>query len=167
MKAALTYRKGSIRDFAPLKELGVTSYQEFSEILTPDNWEKLKKGLSNDELLEDLIIKSTVFICEDGEKIVGVAYFVPSNNANEIFQPEWCYLRRVGVDPQYRGLGIARKLTQLSIEHARETKEKLFALHTSEFMHAARHVYESLGFKREKELNPIFGKTYWLYILNL
>lgn len=167
MNTALTYRKGSINDFAPLKELGIVSYKEFSHVLTPENWGKLYNGLSNDESLRDLIHKSTVFVCRDEGKIVGVAYFVPSGNPSDIFQTEWCYLRRVGVDPQYRGYGIARKLTQLCIEHARITNEKVFALHTSEFMDAARHIYENLGFMKEREINPIFGKRYWLYLLNL
>jgi len=34
-------------------------------------------------------------------------------------------------------------------------------------MDAARHIYEKMGFKRIKELQPIFGKRYWLYHLNL
>jgi GNAT superfamily N-acetyltransferase len=167
MNIPLTYRKASIKDFVGLKELGIASYLQFSQVLTEENWEKLYNGLSNDESLWELINKSTVFICETGEKITGVAYFVPSGNPSEIFQAEWCYLRRVGVDPQYRGFGIARNLTLLCIEHARETKEKVLKLHTSEFMDAARHIYESLGFKKEKELNLIFGKRYWLYTLNI
>jgi ribosomal protein S18 acetylase RimI-like enzyme len=34
-------------------------------------------------------------------------------------------------------------------------------------MDAARALYEALGFKRIKEIDPIFGKKYWLYQLEL
>jgi ribosomal protein S18 acetylase RimI-like enzyme len=73
----------------------------------------------------------------------------------------------VGVNPKYRGAGISKKLTQNCIEHATKNGEEVIALHTSEFMDAARYVYESLGFKKVKELDPIFGKQYWLYQLKL
>lgn len=40
-------------------------------------------------------------------------------------------------------------------------------LHTSEMMGAARHIYESLGFKKLREIEPRYGKKYWLYKLEL
>jgi len=64
-------------------------------------------------------------------------------------------------------MGIAKTLTKMCMDHARQTKEKIIALHTSEFMDAARHIYENLGFKELKEIDPIYGKRYWIYILNL
>jgi len=48
-----------------------------------------------------------------------------------------------------------------------ELKEKTIALHTSEFMDAARHIYEGLGFIMVKEIPPRYGKRYWLYRLDL
>jgi ribosomal protein S18 acetylase RimI-like enzyme len=71
------------------------------------------------------------------------------------------------VHPQFRGRGIAKELTAFCIKYAKETNEKTIALHTSEFMHAARHTYESLGFAKLKEIDPIFGKRYWLYTMQL
>jgi ribosomal protein S18 acetylase RimI-like enzyme len=34
-------------------------------------------------------------------------------------------------------------------------------------MNAARHIYEKIGFKIIKELEPRLGKKYWLYELTL
>ena len=73
----------------------------------------------------------------------------------------------VGVHPTYTGRGIARKLTGMCIDKARELNENVITLHTSEFMDAARHIYESLGFTVLKELAPRLGKKYWLYTLDL
>ncbi len=84
-----------------------------------------------------------------------------------MFKAEWSYIRLVGVDPDYRGKGIAKNLTEMCLEFAKKTKEKIIALHTSEFMDAARHIYESLGFKVLREIEPRLGKRYWLYTLEL
>jgi len=75
--------------------------------------------------------------------------------------------RNDGVNPRYGNQGIGKKLTQMCIDHAKKLNEKIIALHTSEFMHAARHIYASLGFTIVKEIEPIFGKKYWLYHLNI
>ncbi|MFT4680691.1 MAG: ribosomal protein S18 acetylase RimI-like enzyme [Granulosicoccus sp.] len=73
----------------------------------------------------------------------------------------------VEVNPIYRGNGIGRELTQMCIEFARKNNEQIIALHTSEFMDSARQLYETLGFKLTREIEPIFGMKYWLYQLKL
>ncbi|MDB5249085.1 MAG: hypothetical protein JWQ40_3479 [Segetibacter sp.] len=73
----------------------------------------------------------------------------------------------VGVHPGYTGQGIAKTLTQTCLEKAKDLNEKTIALHTSELMDAARHIYESPGFTILKEIPNRFGKRYWLYTLNI
>lgn len=67
----------------------------------------------------------------------------------------------------YTILQSEKKLMQLCEDHARQTGEKFIALHTSEFMEAARHIYESMGFVQIKELERRLGKMYWLYVKEL
>jgi len=55
----------------------------------------------------------------------------------------------------------------MCIDFAKSSDEKVIALHTFEYMNAARHIYESLGFNQTKELEPRYGKRYWLYQLEL
>jgi len=55
----------------------------------------------------------------------------------------------------------------MCIDFARSSDEKTVALHTSEYMNAARHIYESLGFRQIRELEPRYGKRYWIYKLEL
>jgi ribosomal protein S18 acetylase RimI-like enzyme len=167
MQPPVSYRKGSLADLEQLMELAEYSYGQFAEVLTEDNWKKMNTFLHNKEAFIQLIEKSAVFVCMNDKNIIGMAYLMPSGNPTPIYQSDWCYIRLVGVNPKYRGLGIAKKLTQLCIEYARETHEKMIALHTSEFMDSARHIYESIGFLKTKELEPIYGKKYWLYMMPL
>ena len=167
MVEKLNYRQGSIHDVNQIKELSIVSYSQYSEILTPENWKSLNKFLNDDKALLDLITKAESFLCTDNNIIVGMAYLIPSGNPTDIYQENWCYIRMVGVHPNYTGNGIGRKLTMLCIEKAKEMGEKTIALHTSEFMDAARHIYESIGFKILKEIPRRLGKIYWLYTLDL
>ena len=94
-----------------------------------------------------------------------MAFLVPKGNPTIIFQADWSYIRMVGVNPNFACKGIGKRLTQMCIDFAKNSNEAVIALHTSEFMNAARHIYESLGFKRSRELDSRYGKRYWLYKL--
>ena len=163
----LLYRAGAPDDLQQLKNLGVISYGQYASILTLDNREKLYLFLYNDKGWEDLVRVSEFFVCTNMDVIVGMAYLIPSGNPTDIYPEDWCYIRMVGVHPRYTGNGIAKKLTAMCIKKARELKEKTIGLHTSEFMDAARHIYESLGFTILKEIPPRYGKKYWLYKLDI
>jgi ribosomal protein S18 acetylase RimI-like enzyme len=163
----LVYREGSLADREQVKALGLLSYGQFSEILGEEGWTKMKNGISDDDRWIGLLRDSKSFICLANDKIVGMAFIVPSGNPWQVFEAGWSYIRMVGVDPEFRGKGIAKELTRRCIEHAKTSGEKIIALHTSEFMDTARHIYESLGFKVLREIDPLFGKRYWLYLLEL
>lgn len=160
------FKIGEINDFEQLKNLSILSYSEFAKDLDLEHWQKLNSFLHDEVALKELIAKSMVIVCETTE-IVGMAFLLGSGNATSIFSNDAAYIRMVGVHPAYRGNGIAKLLTQHCIEEARKNGESTLELHTSEFMEAARHIYERLGFKQVKELSPIFGKRYWLYELKL
>ena len=166
-KNNFTYRTASLSDKEQLKSLGIISYGQFYNVLTPENSKIFNDNLNNDDKLTELINLSTCYICEDQDVIVGMAHIIPNGNPSDIFKTEWSYIRMVGVNPKYQGQGIAKSLTQMCIDKAKQTKEKTIALHTSEFMCAARHIYESLGFKILQEIDPRLGKKYWLYTLDL
>lgn len=161
------FRLGTLKDQQQLKDLAISSYGQFEKVLTKDNWNTFHKNLQTEASYTKILSIATCFVCEVEGTIIGVAYIVPSGNPTDIFSADWSYIRMVGVHPKYRGHGISTKLTQLCIEHATKNGEKIIALHTSEFMNAARYIYEKLGFKQIKELEPLFGKRYWLYQLKL
>lgn len=163
----ITYREGTIQDKDKLKALGLTSYGQFKNELTADNWEKMNNYLSTESSYTELLNTSKCFICEVDKQIVGMAYLVSKGNPTDIFDKDWCYIRMVGVDPKYSGNGIGKRLTQMCIDFAKMNNEDVIALHTSEFMNTARHIYEKMGFKATKELAPRYGKKYWLYLLDI
>ncbi len=161
------FREASISDIDNLKQLVLDSYGQFENILSRDNWEKMYSFLNSEQSYLELLSKSTCFICEFEAKIVGMAYLISKGNPTEIFDKDWTYIRMVGVHPNFTGNGIGKKLTKMCIDFAKHQNETVIALHTSEFMDSARHIYENLGFQIAKELNLNYGKKYWLYILYL
>jgi len=163
----LNFREGNNEDKEQLKNLAIISYGQFQKILTEENWNKFYENLKADRSYTNILNIAKCFVCEIENEIIGVAYIIPSGNPTDIFETNWSYIRMVGVNPKYRANGISKKLIQNCIAFAIENGETIIALHTSEFMNAARHIYESLGFKKIRELDPLFGKKYWLYQLNL
>ena len=53
----------------------------------------------------------------------------------------------LGVAPEHRGRGIARRLMLASIETARMRGKRLLTLNTDPVMTAAQHLYVELGFE--------------------
>ncbi|AHM59113.1 putative GNAT family acetyltransferase [Flammeovirgaceae bacterium 311] len=164
----ITYRQGTIDDLCNLKKLALVSWGQFQPMLTIENWNKLNKSLMDDMTFIELLNSSICFVCTTGQgEIIGMTFLVPSGNPTDIYDKEWCYIRFVTVHPNFGGQGIGRKLTTLCIDAAKANGEKVVALHTSEFMSNAIHIYESLGFEVLKEIDRRLGKRYWLYKLDL
>lgn len=161
-----SYQKASQKDLKALQKLTLLAYGQFQNTITDENWEKWKSNFNDDNLYKELLEIATCFVCKFDDEIIGTAFMVPHGNPHKLFQIDWAYIRLVGVNPEFGGKGIGRKLTQMCIELARETNEKIIALHTSEFQNAARHIYESLGFKVHWEFES-FGKKYWVFTLDL
>jgi ribosomal protein S18 acetylase RimI-like enzyme len=167
MSNKFTYRQSSINELEQLHELAIISYNEFKDMLESHHFADMDNRIRNKEQFSELVAKAALFVCEHDGCIVGAAYLMPKGNPIFVFQPEWSVIRMVGVHPSYRGYGISKELTKQCIAFAKQTGEQTIALHTSEFMNAARHIYESLGFMQIREIEPLFGKRYWLYLLDL
>ena len=128
----MNYRKGNNSDLEQLRELGLKSWTQFKNELTDDNWKSLSETIGSHKSYSNLLKTSECIVCENETKeIVGMAFLVPNGNPDEIYDEKWCHLRFVSVNPNYRGNGIGKKLTELCIESAIEKKEKTMALHTS------------------------------------
>lgn len=163
----MIYRQGAVEDIDELQQLAALSYGVYKHVLSEEHWLKLEHFLNDRQKFEHLLQQSTCFVCVCQGKIVGMAFVILSGNPWDIFPANWAYIRMVGVNPDCQGKGIARRLTQKCIDFAKQNEESTIALHTSEFMDAARHVYEKLGFVQIREIEPRFGKRYWLYTLGL
>lgn len=161
-------RQGDLQDVKQIKELAISEWTQFKSELTPQNWEKLYHTLANDKTYIDLILQSDSFVYEnDRNEIIGFGFLVSSGNPTEIYNDQQSYIRFVTVSKKCSGQKIGQTITEKCIKKAKENGERFVALHTSEMMNAARHIYEKLGFKIIKELEPRLGKIYWLYELEL
>lgn len=167
MNKAGDYRRGNKDDLQQLKELGIASYSVHMHALEQEWQEQLFHSLSDEATYTNLLAISTPFVHVIERKIVGMAFYVPSGNPTDIYPADWSYIRFVGVYPEFHGKGIAKHLTRMCINEAKLSGEHTIGLHTSEFMHAARHIYESMGFRKIKEIPPRYGKAYWLYSLQI
>jgi ribosomal protein S18 acetylase RimI-like enzyme len=163
----LTFRSPVPEDKQRLQALGLTAYGQYKEMLTEENWKLMENILSDVNCYDPLLEHAKGFVCEHEDTIIGMAFLMPKGHPTSLFEREWSYIRLVGVDPLFSGHGIAKTLTGMCIDAAKESKEEFVALHTSEIMHAARHVYESFGFRKLKEIDRMFGLRYWIYMLQL
>ena len=164
----MRYRLGTEQDKEQLRALAVRAWSCYRQDLTPENWKKLYQSLASMKTYTQLLEESTCFVCTTEEdRIVGMAFLVPSGHPTDIYEAEWSYIRFVTVDPEYAGKGIGGQLTKRCVDHARQSGERIVALHTSEMMHAAQYLYENMGFTVVKEIPKRLGKRYWLYQLRL
>ena len=157
-------RNGNIRDLTSVKQLGQNTWKQFEKDLTHENWEKLHQTISDENLYKDLLRNAVSFVCENetGE-IIGMSFLVASGNPTEMYSEDQCYIRFVTVSDKYSGLKLGQKLTEACINFAKHSGEKKIALHTAEFMDKARYIYEKLGLEILKDIEPRYGKKYWLY----
>lgn len=162
-----TYRQADLNDLPSLKSVAVEAWSPYAEKFDPEFRSEFLADLSNDTLYTGLLKKSSCIVCESNSETVGIAFLIPGGNPTAIYESGWSYIRFVSVVPAYQGKGIGRELTKRCIDLARSNGERIVALHTSELMHKARHIYESLGFVVLKELPKRMGKRYWLYLLKL
>jgi ribosomal protein S18 acetylase RimI-like enzyme len=109
-----------------------------------------------------------LIVAESGGRIVGaVAYVGPGKPKPDFFAPEWPAIRMLVVDPQARGGGFGRRLTEACVERARADAAPLIALHTSPIQAVALAMYLRMGFRELRPIAPIFGVAYSVYLLPL
>ncbi len=162
-----SYRKADPGEWDKLRDLTLRAYGQHAQTLGQEGWLQMQKGLLQRETYTNLLSFATCFVCESEAALVGMVFLIPSGHPAFVFEKDWSYIRLLGVDPAHCGAGIGRRLTKMCVEEAQSKGERILALHTSEFQDAARHIYDSMGFRRMRELDPIYGKRYWLYLRRL
>ncbi|MFA6423992.1 MAG: GNAT family N-acetyltransferase [Candidatus Magasanikbacteria bacterium] len=95
------------------------------------------------------------WVAFDQDKLIGTAGLINYGSNNG-------YIKRMSVDPNYRGKGIAQSLLNVLLDFAKEYSYKKLYLATSENMIAAQKFYEKEGFNRIPKLPngfPTSGAT--------
>lgn len=102
----------------------------------------------------------------DGELAGTVTYYAPVHPDYDRVPDDWAVIRALGVDPGWRGHGIARLITRVCLERAVADGATTVGLHTAEEMLAARRLYEDLGFTVEHDF-PHLGRRFLVYALDV
>lgn len=161
------YRKATVPDIPDLMPLCIRSYAAHAGILGQEHWAAMEARLSQPAFYAEMMARATGFICTCDENPVGMVFFIPSGAPSEHFPEEWAHVRALGVAPEHNGNGIARMLMEHCIAEARNRGERTLALHTGAFMHAARKLYVSMGFRVDEDLVPIYDQPYTRFRLDL
>jgi ribosomal protein S18 acetylase RimI-like enzyme len=106
-----------------------------------------------------------IILAELNGKVIGaVVYVAPGRPKPSCFEVGWPIIRMLVVDPDSRGLGAGRVLTEECISRARRDGSAVIALHTSPFMTVALSMYLRMGFERLREGPAIFGAPSAVYL---
>jgi GNAT superfamily N-acetyltransferase len=131
-----------------ISKLALAVYKQYATIMKPPAWESLKGAVMNGLATTAPVER---IVAEQNGELVGSVMLFPAavsaygNLTGHASIPE---LRLLAVTPAARGHGIARALVEECIERTHKAGEKELGIHTSLSMHAAIHLYESMGFTR-------------------
>jgi ribosomal protein S18 acetylase RimI-like enzyme len=85
----------------------------------------------------------------------------------EPLAPDEAHLRMLGVSPEQRGRGVARRLVSACIALARERGKRRLTLETSPLMIAAQRLYTTMGFTSTGERHTPDGMVLLGYTLDI
>ena len=157
-------RTGGAEDKDAARSVLEAAYSEYVPAFPPENWATYIKDILD---LEGRADESELLVAEHDGRLVGcVSYFPPGSKASypsdafsERWPDDWGAFRLLAVDPQARGLGVGRRLTDECIDRTREAGAPALGLHTTAPMKIARAMYERMGFERAPEYDFRPGPT--------
>ncbi len=95
--------------------------------------------------------RNRIWACEHNNHIIGFLLLMDRDNAAQ--------LRYFLIEPEYRGIGLGRKLLDLYMDFLRECGYKESYLWTTHELTTAAALYKRLGFKlTEEKASTAFGK---------
>jgi DNA-binding MarR family transcriptional regulator/ribosomal protein S18 acetylase RimI-like enzyme len=129
-------------------------------------WDWTYEGLAADILGQFVAhydpLREGAWIAEYRGTIVGSVFLVQTED------PVVAKLRLLYVEPSARGRGLGRRLVDTCVARAREIGYRRLSLWTNDVLTAARHIYESAGFRLESEAphhsfgHDLVGQTWTL-----
>ncbi len=158
----LAVRDARVDDAQRLMEITIAAYEQYVEVMEPDDWQLYLRHiestlskvahsiLKKDGKLEQLVAE------HDGEVIGTVLLYPPGSDTYKTEDSkvgDYPEVRLLAVPPSARGLGGGKALMDECVRRARLSGASRLGLHTMAPMHAARHIYERMGFVAVPELD--------------
>ena len=116
---------------------------------------------------EEKDTKVLVALSVAGKLVGGVVYFGDmaryGSGGTATSEKNASGIRLLGVDPESRGAGVGKALTNACLQQARDSGHSQVILHTTQAMQVAWELYLKLGFERSPDLDftqeelPVFG----------
>ena len=149
----ISVREATEADIESARRVLKAAYAEYEAVFPAANWTPYLKDILD---LEGRADASELLIAElEGDVVGCVSYFPPGSKASypsdsfsERWPDDWGAFRLLAVDPQARGHGVGRRLTDECIERSRQASAPALGLHTTVPMAIARAMYERMGFER-------------------
>ena len=151
MDQDISIREAAAGELAGIEALVRKAYREFKPLFPEKVWEAWMANIGEVIRSESGIL----LVAENQGKVQGVVKFFPHAGQSGMGQwpPGAAAIRILAVPPEARGRGYGTLLTRECLRRAREMQSPTIYLFTGEFMHAARHIYEKLGFRRVPEFD--------------
>ena len=159
----LTVRDFRDADAAQVDRIAVAAFGQYQADFS--DWPEMSAGLARMSAQQG---NGEVIVSEAERTILGaVAYVPPGRPKAAHFDQAWPIIRMLVVDPACRGRGAGRALTEECIVRAKRDKSPVIALHTSPIMTVALPMYLRMGFEHWRNLAPMHGVPYAVYVKQL
>jgi hypothetical protein len=96
----MLYRSTNENDLEALQLLGLASYGRLKKEMSDKNWLKMEALITSDQTFPVLVRDCFAFVCEENNRLIGMAFLVPSGNPTKIYSTDTSYIRMVGVHPE-------------------------------------------------------------------
>jgi GNAT superfamily N-acetyltransferase len=155
---AWTLRDAEAKDGPGIDRVALAAFSQYRDLYS--DWPAFSRNVGRmSQLAAELVVAARA------DQIGGaVGYVGPGAAKQDFFNPDWPVVRMLVVDPQVRGAGLGRRLTEACIEKARRDGSAVIALHTSPIQEVARAMYQRMGFVEQFPTPPIYGVPYAVYL---
>ena len=161
--ADATLRDFRAADAAEVDRVALAAFEQYRAHYT--DWPAMAANVGRMSSLAD---QGEIVVAERAGRIVGaVAYVAAGRPKAAHFDQSWPIIRMLVVEPQSRGGGVGRALTEECVRRARRDGAGAIALHTSPIMTVALPLYLRMGFCRRRDAPAIHGVAYAVYLKEL
>ena len=154
-----------VREFAQddahaVDRIALSAFSQFADLY--DDWPALAASVSR---MSGLAAQGEIVVADLAGRVVGAVAYIPSGAPKAaFFDQDWPIIRMLVTDPDFRGRGIGRALTDACLARAHRDGAKIIALHTSPIMTVALPMYLRMGFAKLRDAPPVFGVEYAVYL---